>query len=138
MKRQRGFAMIYALMVLGLVALAVYALAAHFAFQATRTRVTETDAQLHQYLLAGNNYVVAEAANWPGKIEFKSTTLVLPSDPAQQDAKVALTLLNADAGNAKVEIAASANKRNVVEQLSLKFDNGHWHVTGAELIGEGQ
>jgi hypothetical protein len=138
MKRRGGFAMIYALIILGLVALAVFAMGSHFAFQVKRTRVVETDAQLHQYLLAGNAFVKAEAENWPEKIDIKSMPLELPKDPSSQDARVAIKLLNSDPGSAKIEIAATARNRNVIEEVSLKFDNGRWHVTGAELIGEGQ
>lgn len=127
--------MIYALTILGLVALALYGLAAHFSFEVRRTRQTQLDAQLHQLLLAGNDYVTTEAAGWPEQIAFKSTNLALPTNPVDTGIAVLIKLLSNDSGIAKIEVSANAKSQSAVEDLTLKFSDGHWFVTGMELIG---
>jgi hypothetical protein len=135
-RRRRGFAMIYALTILGLVAMALYVLAAHFSFEMHRTNNTQTDAQLHQLLLAGNDFVTAEAAKWPEQIEFKLANVAVPTAPVDTKITAAIKLLSSEAGVAKVEVSADRKPQNAVENLTLKFSDGHWHLTGAELIGE--
>ena len=135
-RRRRGFAMIYALTLLGLVAMALYVLADHFRFQVSRTTNTQADAQLHQILLVENDYVTVEAAKWPEQIDFKSVKLNLPTGPVRADVTTSIKLLSTEAGGAKVEVSAAGKSREAVENLTLKFSDGHWHVTAVELIGE--
>ena len=135
MKSRRGFAMIYALTILGLVALALYILAAHFSYEVHRTANTQSDGQLHQLLLAGNDFVAAEAARWPETIDFKSTKLSLPTDPVDTNITVSIKLLSSEAGTAKIEVSADTKSQSALENLTLTFSNNHWHITNAELVG---
>ena len=135
MKRRRGFAMIYALTILGLVSLALFLLAEHFSYEMHRTNSTQHDAQLHQLLLAGNDAVAADAASWPEKIEFTSKTLTLPTEPVDTGIAVSIKLLSSEGATAKVEVSADAKGQSAVENLTLTFSDNHWHITNAELIG---
>ena len=89
-------------------------------------------------LLAGNDFVTAEAAKWPEQIEFKSANVAVPNAPVDTKATVTLKLLSSEAGVAKMEVSADRKPQSAVEDLTLKFSDEHWHVTGVQLIGEGQ
>jgi hypothetical protein len=60
----------------------------------------------------------------------------VPNAPVDTKATVAVKLLSSEAGVAKVEVSADSKSQSAVENLTLKFTDGHWHVTGVELIGE--
>ena len=54
-----------------------------FHFNSRRTRVAETDSQLHQFLLAGNDYVTAEGLDLAAA-DRRENDIAFPADGAGQ------------------------------------------------------
>ena len=124
--RRRGFAMIIAITLLGLVAATLAMLATHFFLEAQRTRTHNADAQVRQLLIAGQAVARAQADSLAAG---KSIEVPLPPQLTQQQAK--LTIAGAPAN---IQITAEYQARRASQQITLARDGTSWKLASAELL----
>jgi type II secretory pathway pseudopilin PulG len=131
--RQRsGFAMVTAIVLLGLVALTLAALGSAFIFQSRRTRALAEDAQLRQLLLAGALEAQSRLADstleqrvsipLPAELADRGATLVLQPQP------------DAPPGQAILRIEAALPRHRMAQRLTLSQTAGRWQINNAELL----
>ena len=123
--RRRGFAMILAITLLGLVAATLAMLATHFAGEATRTRTQAAEAQGRQILTAG-----AMIARENGELlaAGKPVNVQLPQSLAQGGAKLIVTG-KPDAVQLEAEVAGHRTS----EVLKMSRQGAGWKIVGVEV-----
>lgn len=120
---RRGVASITAIVMIGLVGVALAGAAAMFSAQSKRTRDEATEAQLRQLLTAGAIAAV-------DAIDVK-----LPPELSNDGAK--LTIQRKTEGDlATVEMSASLRGREMRQTLRLTRSSEKWNITDAVLGGD--
>ena len=126
--RQRAktsaFAAVTAVVMLGLVASVLAALAMMFAADARRTRNAAADAQLRQLLIAGAADVQQRLKQGQATFEVR-----VPS-PTEGEMHLRAT---ADNGGVRALIAATLGTRRSEQTLRFTRDGDRWRLAGVEL-----
>jgi type II secretory pathway component PulK len=124
-KHRRGFALIFAITLLGLVGATLALLATHFASEAKRTRVQAADAQARQLLIAGH---LAARAHGDSLAAGKPVEIALPPSLVQDGAKLTIAgSLN------EVRVDAEYRGRRAAEVISLTREGDMWKIKSVEL-----
>jgi len=132
-KKSRGFAMLMALAMLGLVAMLLVFLAQYFAWEQRRTRAITADAQLSQLLLAGARDALAKAKS--SDLPKDAWTLDLPKPLADEKSSVTLTPHLDSADAATITIDAEHDTQKASQALHLIKRSSGWVLSSAELSG---
>jgi type II secretory pathway component PulK len=127
-----GFAMVTAIVLLGLVALTLASLGVAFVFESRRTLSLAQDAQLRQLLLAGTSEARSRLA--AGGLD-KSISIDLPDDLRQRGASLRLQpQQDASTGQTVVEIEAELPRHRMAQRVRLARQETGWQIVAAELI----
>ena len=135
-RRSRGFVLIMAIMILGLMGVTLAILTRHFAYDASRTRQTFEDAQLRQLLLAGAQDVAIRSADWNDSAPKANWTLDLPPELKAESATVSVQPQKADSDGTTLLIEARLGTRSAVQTLRLERKTDRWIITDARLGAE--
>jgi type II secretory pathway component PulK len=122
-----GFALMLAIVLLGLVAMTLVAIAATSFMQSQRSRALAEDAQLRQLLLAGADVAVSRLE----KSAPLDATIPLPESLTEQGATLMLHG-QTDGDHQTVDITATLDRRNLTQRLHLVHGTS-WQVVSAEL-----
>ena len=126
----RGFAMVAAISLFGLVAITIVSLASVFSVQARRAYSQSQDAQLRELLLAG-----AEAAR--ARLDSNSSfpaNIPLPTTLSQEQATLTLTRQSPEsADSAVIAIQASLPRHTLSQRLTFSRQSNSWQLTAVEL-----
>jgi type II secretory pathway pseudopilin PulG len=130
--RRSGFAMVTAIVLMGLVALTLAALGSAFVVQSHRTQALAEDAQLRQLLLAGA--LEAQSRLAASTLEQR-VSIPLPAELADRGASLILQPdPDAPAGQAILRIEAALPRHRMAQRLTLSQTAGRWQITNAELL----
>ena len=132
-KQPRGFAMLMALAMLGLVAMLLVFLAHYFAWEQKRTRTVSADAQLSQLLLAGAQDALAKVKS--SDLPQNPWNLDLPKPLADEKAAVKLTPHAESPQTATITIDAHYDAQQASQTLHLHKAEAGWTLGSAELAG---
>jgi Tfp pilus assembly protein PilX len=132
-KHSRGFAMLMALAMLGLVAMLLVFLAHYFAWEQKRTRTVSADAQLSQLLLAGAEDALAKTKS--SDLPKDPWNLELPKPLADEKATVALTPHLESPDTADIVIDAQLDAQKASQTLHLRKSSSGWTLNSAVLSG---
>ena len=133
--KHRGFAMLMALAMLGLVAMLLIFLAHYFAWENKRTRSINADAQLNQLLLAGAQDALAKAKTWQGGPPTEPWKLEVPKSLAEDHATVSLATHSNSPDTTTVTVDAHYDNQQASQTLHLQKATGGWELKSAELAG---
>jgi hypothetical protein len=129
--RTRGFAMVMAIVLVGMVATTLVALSAGFAHQATRTRLLAEDAQLRQLLLAGTQIAAARLHD----SRPADGVVTLPDSLQLSGAALTIRMVSGAPGQDQVvEILAILPRHRLSQQLHLQARDGQLQITSAQLV----
>ena len=134
-RKNRGFAMLMALGMLGLVSMTLIVLSQQFAYDVTRTQAASRDAQLSQLLLAGAQDASQRSHDWPEQPQNGKWQIELPQALSQSGAKLAIELRASGEGKADVTVDAAMGSQSAVQTLHFKHADRGWVVDSAELWG---
>jgi hypothetical protein len=127
-----GFAMVTAIVLLGLVAMTLASLGVAFVFQSRRTLSLAQDAQLRQLLLVGTWQ--ARGRLGAAGLE-KNISIDLPDDLRQRGATLRLQpRQDASTGQIVVEIEATLPPRRMAQRIRLAPRGTGWQVVASELM----
>ena len=132
-RRARGFAMLAAIAMLGIVGAILAALTGQFSYEVHRTGRAFQEAQLRQLLHAGAQDAIERARSWGDTLTAEKWTVELPSPLAPAGAQIASRLLPIDATHTDVEIEAHLDNRSATQVLHLTRSSSGWTASGAEL-----
>jgi hypothetical protein len=122
--KSSAFAAVTAVVMLGLVASVLAALAMMFAADARRTRNAAADAQLRQFLIAG-------AADVQQRLKQGQTTFdVNVPVPAEGQIQLRAT---AEGDGVRALVAATLGPRRTEQALHFIRDGDRWRLAGVEL-----
>ena len=122
---RRGAALIFAIVLLGLVGATLALLATNFAADAKRTSSHAADAQARQLLIAGHRAALASADTLAAD---KPLQVDLPPALAPDAATLSITGPVTD-----VHIDASAGSRRASERITLAREGNAWKIASATL-----
>lgn len=131
-QRRRGFAMVIAIVMVGLIAMSLATLGITFALQASRTQSQAEEAQLRQLLLAGAQAACAQATANSGP-HPAIWSLSLPNVLCRQGATVTLETFFDSSGRLLIHIEAALPHRRLAQDVRFKQEGGAWHLVLAEL-----
>jgi hypothetical protein len=130
-RKHNGFAMVTAIVLLGLTSIAMAVIGVAFKMQATRTQLQIQQAQIRQLLLAGSK----EAQERLGSGKQVDEAVVLPAELAESAA--VLTLSSSDratgTGRVTVEIEAALPHCRGAERVVFAGSGSDWRMVSAEL-----
>ena len=122
--KSSAFAAVTAVVMLGLVASVLAALAMMFAADARRTRNAAADAQLRQFLIAG-------AADVQQRLKQGQTTFdVKVATPAEGEMQLRAT---AEGDGVRAVVAATLGTRRSEQKLRFTRAGARWRLAGVEL-----
>jgi type II secretory pathway component PulK len=127
--RRRGFALIIAITLIGLLGITIGTIGIAMRTDVLRTRQAVDDAQLRQLLLAGAQQARARLA---GATPVDGA-MTLPQEIAGDGASVQLTQESTASDQSAVRIDASVGKRQLSQVVHFAHRNDTWQVDGAEL-----
>jgi hypothetical protein len=133
---RRGFATFTAVLMVGLVGMALAMTASLFAQEARRTAQQRTGAQLRQLLLAGGAWAQDRLAGDPvSRTEDLAPTL--PGGLADLGAWLTIRLRPGDAADRCVATVVVGYDRRVAEQrIVLAREAGVWRIVAAQVVGQ--
>jgi hypothetical protein len=134
-RKNRGFAMLMALAMIGLVSITLVVLSQEFAFDMKRTQIVTRDAQLSQLLLAGAQEAMQRSRDWPETPRNTSWQIELPQTLSHAAAKLTSELHAAGDQKVDVTIEAIIASQMAVQTLHFKHTDRGWEVDSAELLG---
>lgn len=134
-RNSRGFVMLIAVLMLGIVGAALAVLTLGISNDGRRTANRLIDAQLEQMLLAANAQAPAELAAKPSANQ--SWSIDLPADLADAGATLTMRVQSIESPDAVTcFIRASLNRRLAEQTVQLHRNGGHWYIVSAQLGGE--
>ena len=130
MSNRGGFALMYAVVLLGIIALTLGAMTATFHMQAVRTQTSYDDSQLRQLLLSGAQFAQSRLQTGAPI----SAAISLPATPDLQNASLTLQLVdNGDPQTRTIQVKASFPHRTAAQNVRFSYQNGTWILASAEL-----
>ena len=117
-----GFAAIFAITLLLLVAVTLAVMGRYFANEATRTRAAKSDAQLRQLITAGIA-VAIQRADHPAASDAVALPPALQADGATLNIK-----LTGEADQRTAILRATLGPRTIEQTLQLSRADNRWHV----------
>jgi hypothetical protein len=126
--RRRGYTVILAVTMLGLVAVAATMIVHQLGYELQRTRTTYEDAQLRQLLLAAAQDIAAREESSDSVGKGKPRELELPESLKQQGESVSIAVVDAGTPAEGIRIIARFNQREATETLHFDRDAKRWTV----------
>jgi len=131
-RHRPAFAMVTAIVLMGLIALTLAALGTAFVIQSRRTLALAEDAQLRQLLLAG---ALEAQSRLAASALDKNIPIALPDELRDRGAALALhPEPNAPTGQAIIQIDAALPRHRMSQRVMLLQIDGRWQITAAELL----
>jgi hypothetical protein len=131
-RRRRGFALVFALVMIGLVGVGLAAMAMFFAVQARRTKALPVEAQEQQLLLAGASAVLAKMQEAGGGAALAEWEIPLPRE-AGAAKLVCRPPEHADTAAMVWTIEATVNGQTARQVVRLVRVEGRWKIEAATL-----
>jgi hypothetical protein len=136
-RASRGFATLLAIILIGLVGLALAVMTGLFAQQAKRTEHGRREAQLRQLLAAGAASVNSRCAAWGEQVAERNWPVALPkalsADGASTTARVDAAAASANPAERRAVIEATLDGRTASQSLILARSGGQWRIKQARL-----
>jgi hypothetical protein len=131
---RRGFAMLTAIALIGLVAVAMAAAAAVFRLDLRRTTAVMEDAQLRQLLVAGERAAREKLPAAPGPVSASEAPVSLPPALTTRGATLAVHLSKGPEGDdAIATVEAALAGRVATQTLTYQRGPAGWRVASATL-----
>jgi hypothetical protein len=130
---RRAFATVTAVVLLGLAAAALAALATLFTSDYRRTRDAQTDAQLRQLLIAGAADVSEKAKAWAGNTPDATWDVPVPESLAANGGRITNQAIVGENQTIEVHIKARYLTRISAQTLRYNHKSGPWILTDATL-----
>jgi hypothetical protein len=128
----RGFAMLFAIALLGLVATAITVLTKQVGYEMRRTTLAGDDAQLRQLLLAGAQNMREHASGWNDSPEPESWSVELPASLIKRDASLSIECSPGKSGEFNAEVTVGFDGRQAIQTLHLRRSAQGWIVNDAQ------
>jgi hypothetical protein len=130
---RRAFATVTAVVLLGIAAAGLAALAALFSADYRRTRDARTDAQLRQLLIAGAADVSEKAKAWPQNPPPAKWEVTVPELLAADGGRVTNQPTAGEDQTFEVHVKADYLGRTARQTLRYRYTNDRWSLTDASL-----
>jgi type II secretory pathway pseudopilin PulG len=130
--RRRGFTIILAVVLLGLVAVAAAMIVHQLGYELQRTRTAYEDAQLRQLLLAGAEQVETHGDQYRQQGKMEPQALDLPTSLATQGASVSISSDQSAQRAGDILIIAHLGGRDAQQTLHWDDASHQWSVAPAE------
>jgi len=127
MMHRRAFAMTFAIILTGLVALTLASLGSACFLEARRTAALAADAQLRQLLLAGE---IEAQSRLAARSLSGQTSISIPGDLADE----ATLILRPHPGETIIQIDATLQRRHMSQLLTFAQTDGEWRLVSAQLL----
>lgn len=135
--RRAGFAALTAIIMIGLVGVAMTALGSLLAHQVRRTQIHSDDSQLRQLLLAGAASVSDRAVTWSGTVPKQQWKLSLPEALADDAAEVTVRISRLEEDRSLIaRVEAAYAGRSMHQTLVLRHISARWMVVHAAIPPE--
>ena len=131
-RRNRGFATMWVIFMVPLIASTIAVMAQAFHHDAQRSQVASLDAQLHQLLLAGATASHQYLQN-PQEIDIKPVQVSLPNVLASAGAKLQLQVVDLGVGEVRIRVEASLSGRDAHQTLRYKKTDSGYLLLEAKL-----
>jgi hypothetical protein len=128
--RRSGFAMVTAIVLLGLCGMTMTALGVAAHMEATRTQANAEAAQLRQLLSAGAAIAVEKAAsNSSGRFDVQ-----LPETLRENSATLSVSIQPGSTDGQRIaEVETGLPHFHISQRLTLTMQSGVWQISGANL-----
>ncbi|HWE96852.1 MAG TPA: hypothetical protein VG269_23025 [Tepidisphaeraceae bacterium] len=133
---RRAFATVTAVVLLGLAAAALAALATLFTSDYRRTREAQADAQLRQLLIAGAAEVSEKAKAWPDSPPDAKWDVLVPGSLAADGGHVSNQTIAGENQTIEVHIKAGYLARTAAQTVRYHHEAGRWILTDATIDPE--
>ena len=130
---RRGFATLIALVLVGLVAAALSAMAVAGNIERTRTNRQRTAASLRQLLQAGAIDAAHRARDWPSPAQPTGWSIKLPSAMNESAATLEVRVTPDGPTKAVAHIAASCDHHPASQELIFTRTGQQWEATGVQF-----
>jgi type II secretory pathway pseudopilin PulG len=131
-RHRPAFAMVTAIVLMGLIALTLAALGTAFVIQSRRTLALAEDAQLRQLLLAG---ALEAQSRLAASALDKNIPIALPDELRDRGASLSLQPEpSPPASQTVIRIEAALPHHRMAQRLTLAQTDGRWQVIAAELL----
>lgn len=128
--RRRGIAAVTAIVLLGLVAVALLAVSTAVVADGRRTRAATADAQLRQLLIAAAADAAARSRSWPDRVEPQDWSVALPPALSGDGTSVKVSAAPSGEGVA-VRVEAQHLGRRAGQTLQFRRAGGRWQLREA-------
>jgi hypothetical protein len=129
-RHRRGFTMIIAIALLGLVGSALLLLTRQLAAEGRRTRATYDEAQLRMLLIAGADDAVEHSKSWNNAPAAENWQIALPQSLLDSAASVSLSSRSTDADTVEVMVIARFRNREAMQVLLFHHSEEAWKAAG--------
>jgi hypothetical protein len=133
MRPRRGFAMIFAILSIGLVTTTLATLSILFAGERQLTMSNSADAQLRQLLLAGAADVNEQVKQWGDSAPKEKWLVRLPDELKLGGAELTAAVASASGTYTTVEVIAKIANHQGHQRLEYHRATDHWEFVGAKL-----
>lgn len=127
-QQHRGFTIILAVVLLGLIAVAVAMIVHQLGYELRRTRTAYEDAQLRQLLLAGAQDVASNSDRYNGQGQMTPQKVKLPKSLEDAGASLSVTRQEAPGKTGDIGITARVGSREASESLRWEESSHRWSV----------
>jgi hypothetical protein len=131
--QRRGFSVVIAMAILGLVGVALLLLTREVGYEFQRTRIADRDAQLRQLLLAGAQDVVSRAVEWGPDWKAEKWSMSVPRALANQDASLSFESSRTADDIRRVTVIARLQDREKVQSLLFVQRHNMWELSTVSL-----
>ena len=129
-RHRRGFTMLIAIALLGLVGSALLLLTRQLAAEGRRTRATYDEAQLRMLLIAGADDAAEHGKAWNNAPAAENWQMALPQSMADSNASVSLSSRSSEADTIEVLIVARFRGREAMQVLLFHHSEEAWKAVG--------
>ena len=128
--RRRAFATVMAVVMIGVVAVSLAAVAASFTADYRRTQNARSDAQLRQLLCAGAIDAVERSKSLPVDVPTERFDVPIPSELAGRNCRLFIDLASQRDG-ISAQITAQVNEQTAQQTVAFARKGGAWKVASA-------
>lgn len=132
----RGFALVAAIMLVGIVGMVLAVMATLVASEGRRTSSVRQETQLRQLLLAGAVSAPERVSRWDGAGGEERWSVALPVAMTADGAEVSSRMTSVAGGVRQVEVEAKLGRHRMVQVLRFAPAAGGWQLQSAALNRE--
>jgi hypothetical protein len=133
-RHRRGFTMLIAIALLGLVGAALLVLTQQLAAEGKRTRATYNEAQLRMLLISGADDAVEHSKSWNNAPAAEKWQIALPQSLLDSAASVSLSSRSTDADTVEVMVIARFRNREAMQVLLFHHAEEAWKAAGVAPV----